>query len=99
MSESEPSDPPPRRAVLVIFMIVAIDLTGFWTDHPPAAVYGHAPQDRPFQVTDAVSVYSIFQFIGVLILGIAERSAGTQADPCHLAVGQCRWLWCRWLAT
>ena len=76
MSELESIDGPPRRAVLVIFLIVMIDLMGFGIIIPLLPFYVHAPQDRPFQVTMLFSVYSIFQFIGAPILGLLSDRFG-----------------------
>jgi MFS transporter, DHA1 family, tetracycline resistance protein len=62
-------EPPPKGALLSIFLIVLVDFLGFGLIIPLLPFYIPDYQNNPLKVTLLFSVYSICQFIGAPILG------------------------------
>jgi DHA1 family tetracycline resistance protein-like MFS transporter len=67
---------PPRRALLTIFLIVAIDLLGVGLIIPLLPLYVDKYKATPFQAELLFSVYSLCQFIAAPVLGLLSDRYG-----------------------
>src|SRR3954466_13339070 len=76
-AESEQlSAPPPKGALLTIFLIVAIDLLGVGLIIPLLPFYAKKYNASPFQVEILFSVYSLCQFIAARVLWLMSDRFG-----------------------
>ena len=67
---------PPRGALLAIFLVVLVDMLGFGLVVPLLPIYARQFHASAFEVTLLFSLFSIFQFIGSPLLGMASDRIG-----------------------
>jgi DHA1 family tetracycline resistance protein-like MFS transporter len=73
---ADPTPPPAKSSLGIIFLIVFMDLLGFGIIIPLQPFYATRYEASPLQVTILFSVYSIFQFVAAPVLGVISDRYG-----------------------